>query len=219
MSSAKTRGKTRESAAAEWSLTPAGPSPTLSSFATAKSKCSRTLSTPRQPEDAILKGIARLGESAIQEIIHGSTVATNALLERRKGAHGTDHDTAASKMSLPSAARSRSELYNIFVTRPEPLVSDAMRFGALERTLYDGKIETPLSYCASAESDSTADREQGGIDRRFPPVLFANREHEDAIFRLSSRLAFRSRCHRRFFRNIANTNAHRRPSSMPISRR
>ena len=103
----------------------------------------KTLSTPRQPEDAILKGIARLDESAIQEIIHGSTVATNALLER-KGARTALITTRGFEDVLAIGRQTRSELYNIFVTRPEPLVPDEMRFGALERTLYDGTIETPL---------------------------------------------------------------------------
>src|SRR4051794_6735487 len=103
----------------------------------------KELSTPRQPEDAILKGIAGLGEAAIQEIIHGSTVATNALLER-KGARTALITTQGFEDVLAIGRQTRSELYNIFVTRPEPLVPDAMRFGALERTLYDGKIETPL---------------------------------------------------------------------------
>ena len=42
----------------------------------------KELSTPHAPEEAIVKGIARLS-AAVREIIHGSTVATNALLERK----------------------------------------------------------------------------------------------------------------------------------------
>src|SRR5215510_14150476 len=43
----------------------------------------KELSTPQQPDDAIMQGIGRLGIASIQEVIHGSTVATNALLERK----------------------------------------------------------------------------------------------------------------------------------------
>ena len=43
----------------------------------------KELSTPQHPEEAILKGLARLDQTAIAEVIHGSTVATNALLERK----------------------------------------------------------------------------------------------------------------------------------------
>ena len=41
----------------------------------------KELSTPQQPEEAIMRGVARLDAASIQEVIHGSTVATNALLE------------------------------------------------------------------------------------------------------------------------------------------
>src|SRR2546430_16765789 len=43
----------------------------------------KELSTPQRPEDAIMKGIERAGISGAAEVIHGSTVATNALLERK----------------------------------------------------------------------------------------------------------------------------------------
>src|SRR5215467_2528387 len=43
----------------------------------------KELSTPQQPEEAIMKGIARAGAPGAAEVIHGSTVATNALLERK----------------------------------------------------------------------------------------------------------------------------------------
>ena len=43
----------------------------------------KELSTPQRPEDAIMKGIAGRAEHGPAEIIHGSTVATNALIERK----------------------------------------------------------------------------------------------------------------------------------------
>src|SRR6266513_1674160 len=99
--------------------------------------------SPIRPEDAIMKGIAGRAEHGPAEIIHGSTVATNALIER-KGARTALLTTEGFEDILVIGRQTRPELYNIFVTRPAPLVSDGLRIGISERTLYDGSIETPL---------------------------------------------------------------------------
>src|SRR5438034_7417176 len=103
----------------------------------------KELSTPQQPDRAIMKGIRRVEGEPAREIIHGSTVATNALLER-KGARTALLTTEGFEDVLVIGRQTRRELYNIFVTRPEPLVPDGLRIGVRERTLYDGSIETPL---------------------------------------------------------------------------
>src|SRR5580693_501698 len=99
----------------------------------------KELSTPQAPEEAIMKGIARL-DSAPPEVIHGSTVATNALLER-KGARTALLTTEGFEDVLVIGRQTRNELYNIFVTRPDPLVPDNLRLGVRERVLYDGSIQ------------------------------------------------------------------------------
>ena len=103
----------------------------------------KELSTPQHPEDAIMKGISRAGLRGSAEVIHGSTVATNALLER-KGARTALFTTEGFEDVLVIGRQTRRELYNVFVTRPEPLVPDGLRIGIRERILYDGSIETPL---------------------------------------------------------------------------
>jgi len=103
----------------------------------------KELSTPQEPEEAIMKGMARAGNSAASEVIHGSTVATNALLER-KGARTALLTTEGFEDILVIGRQTRRELYNIFVTRPDPLVPAGLRMGVRERTLYDGSIATPL---------------------------------------------------------------------------
>jgi N-methylhydantoinase A len=107
----------------------------------------KELSTPDAPDRAILAGIARLDSGAADrapniakadtEIIHGSTVATNALLERR-GAPTALVTTAGFEDVLVIGRQTRRDLYDIFTTRPAPLVADDARIGALQRTLYDG---------------------------------------------------------------------------------
>src|SRR5881296_4122558 len=103
----------------------------------------KELSTPQEPEEAIMKGMARAGNSAASEVIHGSTVATNALLER-KGARVALLTTEGFEDVLAIGRQTRRELYNIFVTRPSPLAPDDLRFGVKERVLYDGSIERPI---------------------------------------------------------------------------
>lgn len=103
----------------------------------------KEFSTPARPEEAILKGIARLGSSAGAEVIHGSTVATNALLER-KGARTALLTTAGFEDVLVIGRQTRRDLYNIRVTRAQPLVPDDLRLGVRERVLYDGSVETDI---------------------------------------------------------------------------
>lgn len=104
-------------------------------------------SFPADPSRAILEGLrALLGGDAIAEleVTHGSTVATNAVLER-KGAQVALVTTAGFEDVLRIGRQTRPELYNIFVTRPEPLVSRALTFGVHERVAADGSVlEAPL---------------------------------------------------------------------------
>src|SRR5436309_10808985 len=103
----------------------------------------KELSTPQQPDQAIMKGIRRVEGEPAREIIHGSTVATNALIER-KGARTALLTTEGFEDVIVIGRQTRRDLYDIFVTRPAPLISDDMRFGVRERTLYDGTIERSL---------------------------------------------------------------------------
>src|SRR5436190_22968928 len=100
----------------------------------------KKFSTPASPEASILDGLKGLDPD---EVIHGSTVATNALLER-KGARVALFTTEGFEDVLLIGRQTRRELYNIFVRRPDPLVPDNLRFGVKERTLYDGSIERAL---------------------------------------------------------------------------
>ena len=100
----------------------------------------KELSTPQKPEEAIMQGLTRQNQAAVREVIHGSTVATNALLER-KGARTALLTTEGFEDVIVIGRQTRRELYNIFVTRPDPLVPDGLRLGVRERMLHDGSIE------------------------------------------------------------------------------
>ncbi len=140
----------------------------------------KELSTPARPDEAVIKGMLRISAPGTKELIHGSTVATNALLER-KGARTALLTTEGFEDVLVIGRQTRRELYNIFVTRPDPLVPDGDRFGIRERTLYDGSIETPLDVAhlrAIIEKLRSRNIESVAVCLLFS---FANSRHEDAI--------------------------------------
>jgi N-methylhydantoinase A len=140
----------------------------------------KELSTPRAPEQAIMSGMSRLADHA--DIIHGSTVATNALLER-KGARTALLTTAGFEDVLVIGRQTRRELYNIFVTRPEPLVPDNWRIGVRERVLYDGSVERPLEMTQLRAIFDVLRHER--IESLAVSFLFsfANPRHEKAVAR------------------------------------
>src|SRR5688572_17799938 len=137
----------------------------------------KKFSTPREPEAAILAGLNSLQPT---EVIHGSTVATNALLER-KGARVALLTTEGFEDVLAIGRQTRRELYNIFVRRAEPLVPAYLRFGIRERTLYNGTVERDLDVRHLHEVVTRLERE--GVESAAVCLLFsfANAEHEDAV--------------------------------------
>jgi len=104
----------------------------------------KVLSTPRNPSLAILDGLAEfLGEAGVF-VVHGTTVATNALLER-KGGRIALVTTAGFEDVVFIGRQTRRDLYRL---QPEPRffpVPPARVIGARERMLAGGRVETPLS--------------------------------------------------------------------------
>ena len=109
----------------------------------------KVMSTPDNPAHAVINGVNEIctmnGGKDISEIqiIHGSTVAINALLER-KGARIALVTTKGFEDVLEIGRQSRSNLYDLYVNRPKPLIPSELRFGITERTLYTGKIQTEI---------------------------------------------------------------------------
>lgn len=113
----------------------------------------KVLSTPQNPALAVLQGVSEIvGEvcnpdfstdTERLDIVHGSTVATNALLERR-GARIALVTTKDFEDILEIGRQARPNLYDFFVERPAPLVPDDRRFGISERTLHTGEIQTEI---------------------------------------------------------------------------
>ena len=101
-------------------------------------------STPAAPERAVLEALARAGAGRATRVRHGSTVATNALLER-KGARVTFVTTAGFEDVLEIARQDRPRLYDLAPARPDPLVPRARRLGARERLGAAGEVVTALT--------------------------------------------------------------------------
>lgn len=155
---------------------------TFTDFVTVRSgriEIFKELSTPRRPEHAILGGVDRLHGFG-SEIIHGSTVATNALLER-KGARTALVTTAGFEDVLVIGRQTRRDLYDIFTTRPAPLVPRSLRLGVRERVLSDGSIEVALDPGEVASVVAELKRRKVGSVAVSLLFSFANAEHERAI--------------------------------------
>jgi N-methylhydantoinase A len=109
----------------------------------------KLLSTPHNPAEVVIQGLARiykqwdLNDEMLVTLIHGSTVATNALLER-KGARTALITTRGFRDVIQIGRQHRPDLYDLFTTIPIPLVPDELRFEITERIGPLGDIKTPL---------------------------------------------------------------------------
>ncbi len=116
----------------------------------------KVLSTPRNPAHAVVRGVHNILERfetrQAVDVVHGSTVATNALLER-SGARIALITTKGFEDVLEIGRQARPSLYDFWVERPAPLVPAESRFGVAERTLHTGAIETPID---TAQLDTLA---------------------------------------------------------------
>jgi N-methylhydantoinase A len=103
----------------------------------------KVLTSARDPSVAILQGIADLDVDGEATVIHGATVATNALLERR-GARTALITSEGFRDVLEIGRQTRSDLYALHPTRPEPLVPRRWRLELPERVDKRGMILIPL---------------------------------------------------------------------------
>ncbi|HVF22664.1 MAG TPA: hydantoinase/oxoprolinase N-terminal domain-containing protein, partial [Pyrinomonadaceae bacterium] len=106
-------------------------------------------STASDPSLAIQQGLQRI-RSDIRvplsqvEVVHGTTVGTNALLQRR-GARTALITTRGFEDVLVIGRQARPELYNLNAVKPPPLVSDELRLGVTERVVASGEVIQPLN--------------------------------------------------------------------------
>jgi N-methylhydantoinase A len=118
----------------------------------------KLLTTPRRPEEAVIKGLAKL--SPIEEVLHASTIGTNALL----GQMGLElprvalFTTKGFRDVIEIGRQNRPRLYDMFFEKPRPLVPRYLRFEVDERVLPDGTVLKPVD---AAEVESYAEKALG----------------------------------------------------------
>ncbi len=107
----------------------------------------KLLSTPHDPSEAVLEGLSRLpgypSNMKQGRIVHGSTVATNAVLER-KGAITALVTTAGFRDILNIGRQDRPDLYDPVPRIPDPLVPSQRCFEITERMDHEGRVVVPL---------------------------------------------------------------------------
>ena len=107
----------------------------------------KVASTPDDPSRAINEGLQRIieqiGSPTSIEVIHGTTVGTNALLQHR-GARTALVTTAGFEDVIEIGRQARPELYNLNAIKPPALVPSELRFGVAERVVASGEVLTPL---------------------------------------------------------------------------
>jgi N-methylhydantoinase A len=146
-------------------------------------------STPEDPSRAILEGLEELagpgsslafGDNAGADLVHGSTVATNAIIER-KGARTALITTRGFRDVLVVGRQARPKLYDLSPQREPPLVPDDLRLEANERLDYRGEV---LQAIDPAEIETLLDYvQQNGVESLAVCFLFAflNPEHERLV--------------------------------------
>lgn len=113
----------------------------------------KLLTTHAAPDDAVIAGtrtiLAEAGIDGAQVglVVHGTTLATNALIER-KGARTALITTAGFRDSLEIAYEHRFEQYDLYMERPVPLVERDLRLEVPERLAADGSVLLPLDEAA-----------------------------------------------------------------------
>ena len=109
----------------------------------------KVLTTPKDPAHGVEEGVhALLGEagvaaSSVRAVVHGTTLATNALIER-KGAKTALLTTAGFRDTLEIRSEGRYDMYDLFIDPPAPLVPRHLRREVSERLLPDGSVLRPL---------------------------------------------------------------------------
>jgi N-methylhydantoinase A len=146
-------------------------------------RCLRMLkvfSTPADSSQAIVEALRKIAPGQNFILLHGTTVGTNTLLER-KGAPASLVTTAGFEDAIEIGRQARPKLYDFFFDRIEPLVPRDQRFGVNERTSSDGQV---LAAPAPEELRALAARIQAKHPQSIAISLlfsFANPQNENAV--------------------------------------
>src|SRR5579864_2485459 len=140
----------------------------------------KLFSTPADPSQSIVHALRQIAPAGDFLLLHGTTVGTNALLER-KGARTALVTTSGFEDAIEIGRQARPRLYDFFFERIEPLVPKELRFGINERTAADGEIltaPTPEELRSLANQIETAKPQAIAISFLFS---FADSKNEESV--------------------------------------
>ncbi len=137
-------------------------------------------STPADPALAVLDAVAGIAPEGHSEIRHGTTVGTNALLERT-GARVAFVTTQGFEDTIAIGRQNRPKLYDLAYTKEPPLAPDELRFGVAERVASNGTI---LKHVDRDELKRLKEAVQAATPEAIAVSLlfsFANPDNEQAV--------------------------------------
>jgi N-methylhydantoinase A len=140
----------------------------------------KVFSTPADPSQAILEALRGIATNQEFVLLHGTTVGTNTLLER-KGARTALVTTEGLEDGIEIGRQARPKLYDFFFDRIAPLVPRDLRFGLNERTAAGGEVlvaPTQRDLSAMVDQLRAANPEAIAISLIFS---FANPSNEQAV--------------------------------------
>jgi len=143
-------------------------------------KTLKVFSTPDDPSRAIAEALATIGARSAVTLLHGTTVGTNALLQR-KGSRVALVTTSGFEDVIEIGRQVRPRLYDFFFDRVPPLVARDLRFGVRERIAPDGRV-------LQAPTESELAKLRKSVQRAQPEAIaisllfsFANPENESRV--------------------------------------
>ena len=110
----------------------------------------KVLSTPSNPAEAVLKGLKHIAEEKAKRVVHGSTVATNAILER-KGVKTALITNKGFEDIIEIGRQNRSRLYDLAYKKEPHIVPKELRYGVRQRTLSTGETLEDLDVVGAKQ--------------------------------------------------------------------
>ena len=158
-----------------------------------KIKIFKRLSTPSNPAEAVLDGVNRISSDNGRNIIHGSTVATNAILER-KGVKTALIVNKGFEDIIEIGRQNREELYNLSYERSKQVVPEELRFGIKGRLMFDGTI---IEDCDESEVEDIIQKIKDlDVESLAVSLLFSyiDNSHEKVVEKIANKFKIPVSC-------------------------